>query len=104
MGTMAVFFTPAIISGTAKMKFSQFALWNFFASILFTLSVTATAYGFGPGNDRPPFQDRHPYIGVRSGAQHLAHCSRCSAAPQTPDTAGAQRLGLSCDIHSYSPA
>ena len=46
-GRMAVFFTPAIISGTAKMKFSQFALWNFFASILFTLSVTATAYGLG---------------------------------------------------------
>ena len=46
-GRMAVFFTPAIISGTAKMKLSQFALWNFFASILFTLSVTATAYGLG---------------------------------------------------------
>ncbi len=46
-GRMAVFFTPAIISGTAKMKFSQFALWNLFASILFTLSVTATAYGLG---------------------------------------------------------
>jgi len=46
-GRMAVFFTPAIISGTAKMKLRQFALWNFFASILFTLSVTATAYGLG---------------------------------------------------------
>lgn len=46
-GRMAVFFTPAIISGTARMKFSQFALWNFFASVLFTLSVTATAYGLG---------------------------------------------------------
>jgi membrane protein DedA with SNARE-associated domain len=46
-GRMAVFFTPAIISGTAKMKLSQFALWNFFASCLFTLSVSATAYGIG---------------------------------------------------------
>ena len=46
-GRMAVFFTPAIISGTAKMKFTQFAIWNLFASILFTLSVIATAYGFG---------------------------------------------------------
>ena len=46
-GRMAVFFTPATISGTAKMKFSQFALWNLFASILFTASVTATAYGLG---------------------------------------------------------
>jgi membrane protein DedA with SNARE-associated domain len=46
-GRMAVFFTPAIISGTARMQLSQFALWNFFASVLFTLSVTATAYGLG---------------------------------------------------------
>ena len=46
-GRMAVFFTPAIISGTAKMKFSQFAVWNCIASILFTLSVATTAYGAG---------------------------------------------------------
>jgi membrane protein DedA with SNARE-associated domain len=46
-GRMAVFFTPAIISGTAKMKLSQFALWNFFASCLFTVSVSATAFGIG---------------------------------------------------------
>ena len=46
-GRLAVFFTPAIISGTAKMKLSQFAVWNLIASIAFTLSVAATAYGFG---------------------------------------------------------
>jgi membrane protein DedA with SNARE-associated domain len=46
-GRLAVFFTPAIISGTAKMNIRQFALWNFFASILFTLSVAATSYGLG---------------------------------------------------------
>jgi membrane protein DedA with SNARE-associated domain len=46
-GRMAVFFTPAIISGTAKMKRSQFAVWNFIASVAFTISVTATAYGIG---------------------------------------------------------
>jgi membrane protein DedA with SNARE-associated domain len=46
-GRLAVFFTPAIISGTAKMKRSQFALWNLVASLAFTLSVAATAYGFG---------------------------------------------------------
>lgn len=46
-GRMAVFFTPAIISGTARMKLSQFARWNLLASVLFTLSVTTTAYGFG---------------------------------------------------------
>jgi membrane protein DedA with SNARE-associated domain len=46
-GRVAVFFTPAIISGTAKMKRSQFVVWNFVASIGFTLSVAATAYGLG---------------------------------------------------------
>jgi membrane protein DedA with SNARE-associated domain len=46
-GRLAVFFTPAIISGTARMKLSQFALWNLFASIGFALSVSATAYGVG---------------------------------------------------------
>jgi membrane protein DedA with SNARE-associated domain len=46
-GRLAVFFTPAIISGTARMKLSQFALWNLIASIGFTLSVAATAYGIG---------------------------------------------------------
>ena len=46
-GRMAVFFTPAIISGTAKMNIRQFTLWNLFASILFTISVGATAYGLG---------------------------------------------------------
>jgi len=46
-GRMAVFFTPAIISGTAKMKQSQFALWNLIASLAFTFSVAVTAYGIG---------------------------------------------------------
>jgi len=46
-GRFAVFFTPAIISGAAKMKRSQFAVWNLIASFAFTLSVAATAYGFG---------------------------------------------------------
>jgi membrane protein DedA with SNARE-associated domain len=46
-GRLAVFFTPAIISGTARMKLSQFAIWNLVASIGFALSVAATAYGVG---------------------------------------------------------
>jgi membrane protein DedA with SNARE-associated domain len=46
-GRMAVFFTPAIISGTARMKFGQFAIWNFIAALLFTWAVAATAYGAG---------------------------------------------------------
>ena len=46
-GRLAVFFTPAIISGTARMRLSQFALWNLIASIGFTISVAATSYGVG---------------------------------------------------------
>jgi membrane-associated protein len=46
-GRMAVFFTPAIISGTARMKFTQFAIWNFIAATAFAWSVAATAYGAG---------------------------------------------------------
>lgn len=46
-GRLAVFFTPAIISGTAKMNYAQFVLWNFLASLGFALSVGASAYGLG---------------------------------------------------------
>jgi len=46
-GRLAVFFTPAIISGTAKMLHGQFVLWNFIASLLFALSVVSSAYGLG---------------------------------------------------------
>jgi membrane protein DedA with SNARE-associated domain len=46
-GRLAVFFTPAIISGTAKMKQGQFIVWNFVASIAFALAVAPTAYGAG---------------------------------------------------------
>src|SRR5271163_2951704 len=38
-GRLAVFVTPAIVSGTAKMHHGQFVLWNFVASLAFALSV-----------------------------------------------------------------
>ncbi len=44
-GPVAVFLTPALVSGTAKMRYAQFALWNLVASFAFTLSVAASAYG-----------------------------------------------------------
>ncbi len=46
-GRLAVFFTPAIISGTAKMQHRQFAVWNFLASLGFALSVGLSSYGVG---------------------------------------------------------
>jgi membrane protein DedA with SNARE-associated domain len=44
-GWLAVFVTPAIVSGTAKMRPYQFALWNLLDSLGWTLSVAASAYG-----------------------------------------------------------
>ncbi len=46
-GRLAVFFTPAIVSGTAKMQHGQFVLWNLVASFGFSVSVAASAYGMG---------------------------------------------------------
>jgi membrane-associated protein len=46
-GRLAVFFTPAMISGTAKMARGQFVLWNLLASFGFAVSVAASAYGLG---------------------------------------------------------
>jgi membrane protein DedA with SNARE-associated domain len=46
-GRVAVFFTPAIVSGTAKMQHGQFILWNLVASLAFSVSVAASSYGFG---------------------------------------------------------
>src|SRR5262245_63100325 len=44
-GGLAVFLTPAIVSGTAKMRHRRFAFWNLLASLGFAISVTASAYG-----------------------------------------------------------
>ena len=44
-GWLAVFFTPAIVSGTAKMRPYQFAFWNLLDSLGWTVSVAASAYG-----------------------------------------------------------
>jgi membrane protein DedA with SNARE-associated domain len=46
-GRLAVFFTPAIVSGTAKMRHGQFVLWNLIASFAFSVSVAASSFGFG---------------------------------------------------------
>jgi len=46
-GRLAVFFTPCMVSGIAKMKLSQFAVWNFLAGCVYVLSVGPAAYGVG---------------------------------------------------------
>jgi membrane protein DedA with SNARE-associated domain len=46
-GWLAVFFTPAIVSGTADMPPYRFAFWNLLDSLGWSLSVAASAYGVG---------------------------------------------------------
>jgi membrane protein DedA with SNARE-associated domain len=46
-GRVAVFFTPSIVSGTAKMQHGQFILWNLVASFAFSVSVAAISSSFG---------------------------------------------------------
>ena len=46
-GRLAVFFTPAIVSGTAKMPPYRFALWNLLDSAGWSVSIAASAYGVG---------------------------------------------------------
>lgn len=46
-GWLAVFFTPAVVSGTAKMPPYRFALWNVLDSLGWSVSVAASAYGAG---------------------------------------------------------
>lgn len=46
-GFLAVFVTPAIVSGTAKMPPYKFAFWNLLDALGWTVSVAASAYGIG---------------------------------------------------------
>lgn len=46
-GRLAVFFTPCMVSGIARMKLSQFAVWNLVAGLVYVLSVGPAAYGAG---------------------------------------------------------
>jgi membrane protein DedA with SNARE-associated domain len=46
-GRLAVFFTPGWMTGIARMAFSSFVIWNFLASVVFTLSTGPVAYGAG---------------------------------------------------------
>jgi membrane protein DedA with SNARE-associated domain len=46
-GRLAVFFTPCLVSGIARMKLAQFAVWNVLAGAVYVLSVGPAAYGAG---------------------------------------------------------
>ena len=46
-GFLAVFVTPAIVSGTANMPPYRFAFWNLLDSLGWSVEVAASAYGVG---------------------------------------------------------
>jgi len=46
-GRLAVFFTPVLVSGIVRMKYSQFVIWNLIAGAVYVLSVGPAAYGAG---------------------------------------------------------
>jgi membrane protein DedA with SNARE-associated domain len=46
-GRLAVFFTPCMVSGIAKMKYSEFVVWNFLAGTIYVISVGLSVYGAG---------------------------------------------------------
>jgi membrane protein DedA with SNARE-associated domain len=46
-GRLAVFFTPTLVSGLLRMKYSQFVVWNFVVGSVYVLSVGPAAYGAG---------------------------------------------------------
>lgn len=46
-GFLAVFVTPAIVSGTAQMPPYRFAAWNLLDSLMWTVSIALGAYGVG---------------------------------------------------------
>jgi membrane protein DedA with SNARE-associated domain len=46
-GRLAVFFTPCLVSGIARMKYTQFVFWNFLAGTVYVISVGLTVYGAG---------------------------------------------------------
>ena len=51
---LAVFFTPAIVSGTAKMQHGQFVLWNLLASFAFSAVGGRQLVRVGQDLHRPP--------------------------------------------------
>lgn len=46
-GRLAVFFTPCMVSGIARMKYTQFVFWNLLAGTVYVISVGFTVYGAG---------------------------------------------------------
>jgi membrane protein DedA with SNARE-associated domain len=102
-GRLAVFFTPCMVSGIVKMKYSQFVIWNLLAGAVYVFSVGPAAYGAGKVTSERSLSESGPLIaGIAVGAaafwlgrRYHRHrqARRAAAAPghgmQTPRPAGA---------------
>ena len=91
-GRLAVFLTPAIVSGTAKMHHGQFVLWNLLASFAFALSVGASGYGIGGmlTGDTSPHVVGTLLLGVVVGASVMVvHVERRRRLRRCAETGGA---------------
>jgi membrane protein DedA with SNARE-associated domain len=77
-GRVAVFFTPAIVSGTAKMQHGQFVLWNLIASFVFSVSVAASAYGIARliAGDRSAFDIGTLVVGLAGAVVLMLYVRR----------------------------
>lgn len=81
-GRLAVFFTPAIISGTARMKFGQFALWNFLASLRVQCVCRRHGLRSGSSGNWSPLGERHHHPDSRFGdGRFLDSSDRTTTSP-----------------------
>jgi membrane-associated protein len=68
-GRLAVFFTPCMVSGIARMKYSQFVVWNFLAGAAYVISVGLSVYGAGKiaTGDHDPVSVGSLVVGIAVG-------------------------------------
>ena len=96
LGWLAVFVTPAIVSGTAKMPPCRFAMWNLLDALEWTVSVAASAYGVGR------FATGHHtwhdiailVIGLAAGAPRHRHGRAASPHAHRPASCCRRRRGV----------
>ena len=98
-GWLAVFFTPAIVSGTAQMPAYRFALWNLLDSLGWSVAVAASAYGVGrlATGHHTGHDIAIPVIGLAAGALGAVTAVRRHRRRRT------QRLGPLVDGASEDP-
>jgi membrane protein DedA with SNARE-associated domain len=81
-GALAVFVTPAIVSGTAKMPPYRFAVWNLLDSLTWTVFGGSQRLRCGQARHRPSHRARHRHLGHRARRRDAGHCHRRAASPK----------------------